>query len=334
MRLIAMQLLALVALTVSSIQWADKLLGGGATCSGAGDCATVTSSDYSEVAGVPLPALGMVAFLALFTLLLIPQTACKSWVRIVAILGGVVGLSLIAIQAFLLQQFCPLCLTVDVSALLIAILAAIGPLSSALPERLKLLWLPSIAGLALLGMTLPFAWMFLQQPAEAPEVVQAVWKPSTINIVEVMDFECEFCIKAERVVQAFIQSKGDTVHFVRMPIPWKTSDDARLAAKAYRAAEAQGKGEAMAKLLLDNQNHSYDQCLENAHMLELNIEAFQLYIRDPNTDARLDQQIAWYQHSDAGLPQLWIQNERIVGVPTPEQMETAYLESLQLLQSK
>ena len=324
MRLIAMQLLSLVALTVCSIQLADKLLGGGATCSGAGECAAVTTSQYSEVAGVPLPAIGVVAFLILLILLLIPQTAHLRWVRFIAMLGGVIGLALIAIQAFDLKQYCPLCLTIDIAAIVIAILAAMGPLSFIVSPRLKMVWLPTIAGLTLFATTLPFAYMFLKQPDAAPEVVRAEWEPNSVNVVEVMDFECEYCQKAEPYVQAFIQAKGDKIHFARMPVPWKGEDNARLAAKAYRAAEAQGKGEAMAKLLFENQSHDYEQCLNHARELDLDVEAFQLFIRDPKVDAKLDRQIAWYKQSRAGLPQLWIQDERIVGVPDPKEMESAF----------
>jgi len=104
----------LVAAYLTWIHWS----GSKAFCAGVGDCETVNTSRYAEVAGIPVALLGFGMYLALFTL---------SWYRrradldLAATLGlAIFGISLAGvlysayltyIELAVLHAICPWCVT-------------------------------------------------------------------------------------------------------------------------------------------------------------------------------------------------------------------------------
>ncbi len=79
------------------------------------DCNVVNASPHSEIAGIPLAALGTLFFLALFVFSLIQPPGSRGfarsqvWMARAAGLALLVDLYLLAIQAFALKTFCLFC---------------------------------------------------------------------------------------------------------------------------------------------------------------------------------------------------------------------------------
>jgi len=83
-------------------------------CVAGGGCETVQKSKYSEMAGVPVAALGLVAYVVVLAL-----TAWDSWIArlsaaAIALTGLLFGAYLLALQFFVIDAICVWCLANDV----------------------------------------------------------------------------------------------------------------------------------------------------------------------------------------------------------------------------
>lgn len=86
-----------------------------------GGCETVQSSDYAELAGIPVAVLGLVAYLFLLgTAFLTVELALLAG-AVVAVSGGVFAAYLLFAQLFLIDAICQWCVAGDVLAALLAV---------------------------------------------------------------------------------------------------------------------------------------------------------------------------------------------------------------------
>ncbi len=98
-------------------------------CLGNGDCATVNYSPYSELYGIPVSLLGILAYLAILAVLVLePHWKLAAEQGRLAVFGmGLVGVLFSAyltyIEAYVLHAYCPFCV---VSAVLITLLFIIA----------------------------------------------------------------------------------------------------------------------------------------------------------------------------------------------------------------
>lgn len=97
-----------------------------------GGCETVQSSSYAEVAGVPVPFLGLLGYLAIFALALVPGESARTVGTALALGGLAFSLYLVLVQAFAIGAFCQWCLASDVIMLLLAA-ATVARLRAAQP---------------------------------------------------------------------------------------------------------------------------------------------------------------------------------------------------------
>lgn len=77
------------------------------------DCSAVLGSKYADVAGVPLAAIGAIAYFTVFiaaVLATLGQSIARRVVTIIAIPMAVTSLWLIYLQAFIIHSFCRYCL--------------------------------------------------------------------------------------------------------------------------------------------------------------------------------------------------------------------------------
>ncbi|HEY0253462.1 MAG TPA: DsbA family protein, partial [Kofleriaceae bacterium] len=84
-----------------------------------------------------------------------------------------------------------------------------------------------------------------------PEVIAREQKPGVATIVDFVDFECPFCRRFAPTLDAAIASATVPVRLVRKMTPLKIHPHAMTAALAWCCADAQGKGDAMAKALFE-----------------------------------------------------------------------------------
>ncbi|HEV2915600.1 MAG TPA: vitamin K epoxide reductase family protein [Pyrinomonadaceae bacterium] len=123
-------LLALLGLADAVYLTINHLTGQTARCTVTGGCNEVLGSAYATAGGVPIAALGAVAYFAVFSLATLVLFGYR-WARtILALLVGLMLLTtlwLLFVQAFILHKFCDYCL---LSATIILILSGIVVIAS------------------------------------------------------------------------------------------------------------------------------------------------------------------------------------------------------------
>jgi uncharacterized membrane protein len=89
------------------------------------DCSAVLGSKYAEVAGVPLAAIGAIAYFAVFVaaaLAAIGHMGARRVVALIAIPMAVTSLWLVYLQAFIIHSFCRYCLLSAAACITLAVL--------------------------------------------------------------------------------------------------------------------------------------------------------------------------------------------------------------------
>jgi uncharacterized membrane protein len=109
-------LLSLIGLAVSLFLSYLYLSGSRAFCDGVGGCDYVASSNYSKIAGVPVPILGVVGylFIALISIGRWRGLGYRSWILLAtfgaALFGFLFSLFLTYVELFVLFAVCPWCM--------------------------------------------------------------------------------------------------------------------------------------------------------------------------------------------------------------------------------
>jgi uncharacterized membrane protein len=319
-QLTILRLLAVFALGICGVILADSLFTG-AFCGFDSGCATVTSSAYGRPLGVPLPAVGLAGFGLVLALALAPQRRSFALVAPLALLAGLTGVVLILLQLLVLGQTCMLCLLVDGSAIGLAGVVLLGK-----PSRQQVSWPRGSAwvGFAALAVAAPSLLAWLNAAFPAPDKIVSYWVKGKITIVEITDFECFRCRQAELMLQGFLKEQGDQVHFVRVVAPMPRLVHSWPAAKAYLAARAQGKEEAMAAALFAAPGRHPQGCRDMAQSIGLDLKRYDKVLDDPATEAELDANVAWAKAHSPGLPVIWVQGQRIFGVPSLNSLRAAW----------
>jgi uncharacterized membrane protein len=104
-------LLALLELIVAAYLEIERVRGRSVACPiGGGGCETVQHSEYSKLAGVPLPLLGLAGAAALFATTLIDDARARTLAFTLAAAGALFSLYLAGLQAFEIHAYCAWCL--------------------------------------------------------------------------------------------------------------------------------------------------------------------------------------------------------------------------------
>jgi protein-disulfide isomerase/uncharacterized membrane protein len=246
----------LVALLGSSALVVDYLSPQPSFCGAGSGCSVVRQDELSHLGGlgVPLPAVGLMAFTALYTLSLLPGER-RRLAGAAAILAGVLGAALLGVQTFRIRTFCSLCTIVDVSAIVAAVAGALYLLQrkrEATPgEPLRDgAWM----ALGALAVSAPLLWPSVRPAPPVPPAIAKFHQPGKINVVEFVDFQCPFCRMFHPRLKAVTAEYADRVHFTRLDLPLNMHPLARGAARAHVCAIARGKGDAMADALFETDN--------------------------------------------------------------------------------
>jgi uncharacterized membrane protein len=95
-------------------------------CVAGGGCETVQESEYAEIAGIPVALLGLGAYLVMLGLLVWDTAHARLAASVVALVGLLFSLYLLALQLFVIEAVCVWCLANDVViAPLLAVLTAL-----------------------------------------------------------------------------------------------------------------------------------------------------------------------------------------------------------------
>lgn len=313
--LFALRLASLVALGASVAGVIDHLRPQPAFCTVGSACDKIKQLGYGAVAGVPVAALGVGCFLALFCVSLAPGPAARRLTVAGGLVGGAIALALLALQIALVGSFCRVCLTVDVAALVAGASAALLARS---PEARVEAWPPSSwAGLLAAALGVPWGVAELRPAAPVPAAVQALFSPDAIDIVEFSDFECPFCRLAHPALDAAVRAAtraGHPIRLVRKTLPLPSHPHARDASLAWVCASSRGKGDAMADLLFSQADLSREAIAAAAASVGLEADALAGCLADPATARAVDADVALVRGADfKGLPTVWVEGERLLG---------------------
>lgn len=317
---VALRVAALIALAFSAATAAEYFLPGGTYCPPEGGCTDVRDWAMGHAIGgyslgMLLPMLGVLGFTALFAGSLVRERKTMRITAVLAVIGALVAMGLLYLQASQIGAWCWLCIGVDASAIVagVAGVAVLVKAPSDDAESDTSLRSPWWAGWVLAALA-PIAWPFTLPDPAIPAVISELYVEGPINVVEIADFECPYCRAMHPVLKSAIEETPGEVNVVRVIVPLHFHRHARDAARAYHCATRLGQGEAMADALFA----APDLSLGNIHLIarELGLEpaAFEACLADPAIEARIaeDERIA-RESQNQGLPTVYIGERVLLG---------------------
>jgi protein-disulfide isomerase len=280
-------------------------------CGGDAGCGAVTATAYARPLGIPLSILGLASFSAYLGLSLMSGRQSRTILGWASIVAGAVGIGLILVQRFQLQQYCPMCLVIDSAGILMALTDCVFPLAQASPAAgRRAPWIGAATAIALA----PAVWFQFQPDPVAPEYVRERWVPGKVNVVEVFDFDCVYCRDTHPVLKEVLAKSADDVHFIRIPLAMDPNGLSKEAGVVYLTAERAGTGEQTADKLMEGEQLTKESVAAAAGETP----------RDESLGAQIDQANAEYLKSSyKGLPQIWVNNLLLIGASEPSRIEAA-----------
>lgn len=136
---------------------------------------------------------------------------------------------------------------------------------------------------------------------------------SPVQIVEFSDFQCPYCSRAAEAVHKIKEKYGDRVHFTFRQFPLPMHPNARGAAEAALAADAQGKFWQFHDLLFKNQQKLDEAGLEEqAKQAGLNVPQFKKSVSDHQFAPKVDTDMKLGQEVQVnGTPTMFINGARV-----------------------
>lgn len=345
--LLAFRLLALLGLATSALLWTEYAAPTPQLCVGGGGCDAVRHSSYSSLAGIPMPVLGVTAFLGAFFASFSRGSRAPRVVLAVGVVAGLAGLALLALQAFAIGAFCPYCVVADLSALGLLVAAFLQRrrvVAGAGPAALGA-WGAAAAGALVVPLLLgggaraehaeppravevsppPMTWAPAMTLAPAspvsqpplPDPIAREQREGVVTIVEFLDFECPYCRKLQALFERVLPDYGHRVRVVRKHLPLPQHEHAEAAARAAACAEELNPvlGERMAAALLTASDVSAESCERIALRIGLDRARLRECVASERATLRLERDRADAAAAGVrGLPTFWIGSERYSGL--------------------
>lgn len=306
----------LLALSASAALYVQYLNPIAATfCGLQSGCEAVRRFGYSYFFGTPflsIPLVGLIAYGTLFILSM--RDPDGPWTARLAAVGAVLGIGLLLTQALAVKAFCWLCVIADVSSALVFAFAIADRRDSSPARDRDPLQPAAWIALALGAVVLPIGWAKLKPEPPVPLVIQALYVPGKINVVEFADFECPFCRRYHPILKRVLRDyRADRVHFVRKQVPLPSHLEARPAAIADVCADEQGKGEDMADRLMTGEL-SPDAMRDSARAVGVDLGAWDRCLSSPEPARRVDADVELLTSAGMyGLPTTYVQGTRLLG---------------------
>jgi uncharacterized membrane protein len=291
---------------------------------GAGGCSEVRASSWASILGLPTPVYGVAFFAGVLVLSVLSGALARRLLTLAAVVGGVAGAGFLLIQTFEIHAFCVYCLTVDVSSIVITLLA----LAKREPTQdLTGAEWGVLAAVLLVGIGLPFVYGFATNPAPAPKVVKTGATPScvaseltadAVTIVAFSDFECPYCrmehFTLKNLLESMRASLGKPVRLVRRHFPLSQHKYSRDAALASICADQAGFGDIMTDYLFSTDDLSLPAISRFAAQFAAP-DAFRACLASPDATRRLTSDIACGTSADVdSLPTIYIGEQRLVSL--------------------
>ena len=303
----------------------DYLAPSAAFCSPGSGCSAVRASAYGYLFGgrVPVPALGILGFALLFMVSLRPLL--RAILHPIAWAGGAIAVVFMGLMAFVLHEYCTLCLIVD-SCAVVAALAALmhkRALAHAPDEETIAVW--AWIAIAAIAIAAPLAWPKFKPQAPIPKGIAHYYQAGKINVVEFADFECPFCRMLHPMLKKLVDERKDKVSFVRLNMPLPRHEHAMDAAKGAVCGEKLGKKDEMADRLFASEDLSPAGVRKIATDLGLAADAFDGCVADPSTQARIQRESQILRDAGfQGLPTTYVGAKQLVGAQAEEVFREAF----------
>lgn len=333
---VAMLLLVVVALVASAILLVDYVRPGPVFCTGSGGCGAMRQTSFAHVLGVPTPAIGLAGFAFLGISALFSGRRARVVLLVVAALGAMPALGLIAVQ-IAKGAYCIYCMATDGSMLLLLGLATHRMLRPWDPPGG---WLPrGLAGAAFAAaIAVPLGIGFSRtvvKPLPVPEsIAQELAKTPTgkITVVDFIDFECPYCRLEHAVLSPLLKKHAAKLRVVRKHVPLTHIHPHALdAARACVCAEQVGRGDAFADALVEapEEELTREGCERIAESLGIATQALRACVVATSTDARIEADRASFKASGGhGLPTVWVGPRKLEGAQPPEVLARALDEAV------
>lgn len=115
---VALAVVALAGLGLAAYLTYIRFSGDELACPVGGSCATVQSSQYSELAGIPVPVLGLLGYAGLLLAAALPGPPGRALGLFTAVVAFGFSAWLTAVEAFILEAWCAWCVA---SAVLVTV---------------------------------------------------------------------------------------------------------------------------------------------------------------------------------------------------------------------
>jgi uncharacterized membrane protein len=120
-------LLALLELAIAVYLEVERARGSAVACPiGGGGCVKVQESSYSELAGIPLPILGLIGAVAMLVTTLLDDPRARTAAFVLAGAGALFSLYLAGLQAFEIDAYCAWCLASAVIWIALAVTTGVA----------------------------------------------------------------------------------------------------------------------------------------------------------------------------------------------------------------
>jgi len=320
---------ALVGLAFSALL-VGEYSAAGLLCSAGGGCDVVRASAYSSIAGVSVPVLGVIYFLALLAAAAMPQL--RAALLPLAVVGALGGAAFVGIQALVIGAFCQLCLVVDSAAIGAGVAAWMSrddPTPQLTSRKATALAVMAVVALSLGGVSQwlapPAATVVEQTPAQLPGAVAREQKAAgPVTVVEYLDFECPACRFQHEVFKEVLAEVDYDVRMIYMhsPLPQHTSADG--AARAYICVEETDVAKDMADKLFTSEDISLPAIEAMATELGLDLDDLRQCMSSDATTAHLERDLKLASQVNVrSLPTFWIGRQKFVGTSDPATVRQA-----------
>ena len=326
---------ALAGLVASAMLLVDYVRPAPVFCAEGSGCEALRRTAFAAPLGVPLPVVGVLGFLAMGVVSLVPGKAARVAQAALSAGAGAVGVVLAAVQVRL-GHYCPYCGVADASGVAAALVGgwrlARGGWDWAAPAAAVV----AAAGALVAAVVVPLA-VGLRMAAASPQVPAVIraeiarTPPGEATIVDFVDFECPFCRMTHAELAPLLEAHRSRIRLVRKQVPLRIHPHALDAARAACCGERLGKGDAMADALFAApvQDLTAQGCERIAEAVGLALGPYRACVADPATDARIEADRAEFREAGGyALPTIWIDETELVGAQPPEALAKALDEAL------
>lgn len=294
-----------------------------AFCGAESGCAVLRRTGYAYLwgIGVTLPEVGLACLSTVYALTL---TRFAHLAARLALVGGLIALGLLAVQAVVVQRFCWLCVTTDLSAVVAAVAAVplLKPGSAPAEDVGLASW--AWGALAAIAVTAPALWPQVRPIPPLPSSIRSYYRPGKINVVEFADFQCPFCRNLHGRLKPLLKPYGERVHFVRLNKPLESHEYAHDAALAALCAEPSGKADALTDFLFTTEDLTLPAIKRAAANLGIDAAAFERCLAAPETAKRLAAEVRAVDEAGLlGLPTTYVGGKRLVGAQSDDAFRAA-----------